>query len=470
MASFTAWDLQADGSFAEAAFEYRPAGTGWEVVRDGAVVLRLGAGYRLLRVRLCGVCGTDLARRFLPFPLPQITGHEVLVDDGAGGRGLVEINASCLARGVPAPACSYCSSPRAMNRHCPDRITMGINALPGGFAPYVLAPCQAVIPVPRDVPDLAAVFCEPFSAALHAVLTTPPTPGSRVAVLGPRRLGMLLLSALAGYRAQSPSARAFTIVAVLRRDALRETALRLGADETVLSADAAPGSFDVVYDTTGNPDALPVALSLARRVVHLKSTCGQASAGQSHLTELVVDELSVLRLPAEPVQDARAMAVFAAPGVDRRRVEALFPGASVTQGPFAGSKPASARYQGFDAAVVATPAEVDLAIRPIEGVEESLLRAKGIIYVADPTKEVSPLFAALQQGLELHSSRCGDFRRGIELLADKQTQDRVQSLVSRVVHLGDETMAVAYEQAAAPAHIKVVVDPTGLLGDRKSVV
>ena len=92
--------------------------------------------------------------------------------------------------------------------------------------------------------------------------------------------------------------------------AMLPLATSFGATETHdLSPDApelADQSFDVVVDTTGNPDGLTNAIRLARREVHLKSTHGQPACGLAHLTELVVDELSIEPFPADqpPAHDA----------------------------------------------------------------------------------------------------------------------------------------------------------------------
>ena len=91
---FEAFEYGADQSFASA--RYRLEGDerqGWRVMRDGVEALALGPGYRALRTRVCGVCSTDLARHFLPFPLPQVIGHEVVAVDDHGRRFVVEINA-----------------------------------------------------------------------------------------------------------------------------------------------------------------------------------------------------------------------------------------------------------------------------------------------------------------------------------------------------------------------------------------
>src|SRR5678815_2230483 len=93
--TFDAMDYRSDQTFARAHYRFDgDAASGWRVERNGSPLLQLGPGYRLLRVRLCGVCSTDLARHHLPFPLPQVIGHEVLATDADGRRFVVEINAS----------------------------------------------------------------------------------------------------------------------------------------------------------------------------------------------------------------------------------------------------------------------------------------------------------------------------------------------------------------------------------------
>lgn len=124
---------------------------------------------------MCGVCATDISRHHHPFPLPQITGHEVigyLLNDDLQPTQLVviEINDSHLAHASPsASSCRYCNCPQeeGMDHHCPARTTIGIDRLPGGFAPYVLAPVNAIVPVPSEMPIRCAALAEPFAAALQ---------------------------------------------------------------------------------------------------------------------------------------------------------------------------------------------------------------------------------------------------------------------------------------------------------------
>ncbi len=470
---FDAQDYRADQTFVRA--HYRLDGDvahGWKVFRDGALALELGAGYRPLRVRQCGVCSTDLARHHLPFPLPQVIGHEVLAADETGRRYVVEINASHKARGVRSE-CAFCRA--GLDTHCPERVTLGIHALPGGFGPWILAPVAACLEVPGSVPDSAAVLVEPFAAALHAVATIAPRNGDRIAVLGPRRLGMLVIAALAGVRAQRRAeGRDFTIVAVARDPAMLQLARTFGATAAHAIGDGAPpladGAFDVVIDTTGHPDGLQTAVRLARREVHLKSTHGQESCGLRQLTALVVDELAIARFP--DARPAPGTAVWQRGSGGRPRVAWLaaaappawlLASADVRQGDaaslaafYAASRDGLPRA---DVAVADDAAQVDAAIRPRAGREEALIRPRGTVLVHPLARALaSPLLSAIvAHDLRLSSSRCGDFKKALALLAADAELRRIgERLVTNRFAAHD--LPAAFAAAKSRACIKAVVE------------
>ena len=470
---FEALDYCADQTFTPARYRFDgDLQQGWEVRRDGELVLTLGRGYRLLRTRQCGVCSTDLARHHLPFPLPQVTGHEVLAVDEAGRKYVVEINASHVARGV-ASDCPFCDE--ALPTHCPERLTLGIHDLPGGFGPWILAPEAACLEIPAHVPDSAAVLVEPFAAALHTVHMIAPRAGDVVAVLGPRRLGMLVVAALAGVRARATDAReTFDVAAVARDPAMLTLARAFGATTTASNAKDAPpvadGAFDVVVDTTGNPAALADAVRLARREVHLKSTHGREACGLHHLTELVVDELAISRFDqrrpdADVARWLRARAPHPARVAWLAAAEPptwLTDEADVRRGTAPDLAAEFATCTGgiprADVAVVDSAQGVDAAIRPRDGSEESLIRPRGEILV-HPEADVSSsalLGAVVQRDLRLSSSRCGDFKEALDLIAGDRDLQRIgERLVTH--HFDSRDLREAFEVASSRACIKAVV-------------
>jgi threonine dehydrogenase-like Zn-dependent dehydrogenase len=470
--AFDAMDYRADQTFARAHYRYLgEEATGWRVERDGATVLELGPGFRLLRVRQCGVCSTDLARHHLPFPLPQVIGHEVLATDEQGRRFVVEINASHTARGV-AHECAFCRG--GLPTHCPARVTLGIHDLPGGFGPWILAPVAACIEVPANVPDSAAVLVEPFAAALHAVQTIAPRAGDRIAVLGPRRLGLLVVAALAGVRArQRRTGGDFTIAAVARDPALLALAREFGATETHALDATTPipdQSFDVVVDTTGNPDGLATAVVLARREVHVKSTHGRTACGLRQLTAMVVDELGLAPFPrVEPAAGASTwdrLRTGARPRIAwLARAEPpawLLARADVQRGDAATlARHYAAAADGLpraDVAVADSAATIDAAVRPRDGAEEALIRPRGFVLVHPQTDTAdSPLLAAIVgRGLVLTTSRCGDFQAALDLLAGDTELARIgERLVTH--HFAVDRLVDAFAMARSRGCIKAVV-------------
>jgi len=412
--AFTAEEYQADGTIRPAHYAFaETADAGWEVRREGAPHLHLGPGYRLLEVSHCGICSTDLARRHLPFPLPQVTGHEVVAREETGELVVVEINASHAARGLDRT--HWCERCRAgMSTHCPDRLVLGIHDLPGGFSPWILAPTHAVLPVPSSVSPTTATLVEPFAAALHAARALGLAAGERVLVLGPGRLGSLVVAALAAWRRRTGVA--FDILAAGRRPDALERARALGADEVLRLEHAATLErlAHVVVDTTGSPDALALALRLATREVHVKSTTGQRTLGLAHLTELVVDEIAMAPWTGVVPAGAASAVVPDGGGEDVKRA-LVAAGLRVVTADEALALP----LVGADVGVARTCAEADRLLRPRPGVERGLVRARGTILLTGDADPEGDLTAALRaRALRLTSTRCGDFAAALDLLAD----------------------------------------------------
>ena len=108
------------------------------------------------------------------------------------------------------------------------------------------------------MPDSAAVLVEPFAAALHGVKTIAPRAGECVAVLGPRRLGMLVVAALAGVRTREQlDGRDFAIAAIARDPAMLPLAVFLVGAATSFATGTSWGTYAVVF-----PIALPLAWSV----------------------------------------------------------------------------------------------------------------------------------------------------------------------------------------------------------------
>jgi len=257
-------------------------------VADGRTTLedvpRLeAAGEALVRVTLSGICNTDLelARGYAGFR--GTLGHEFVgvVEDPGGGplargdRVVGEINAGC-------GTCPRCL--RGDPRHCPTRTVLGIVARDGAHADWLRLPARNLVRVPPSVTDRQAVFVEPLAAACGVLERCPMEPGTRVAVVGDGKLGLLCAMVL----------RAKGLKPVLIGKHREKLVRARGVETCTLEARPADRSFDVVVEASGAPAGLELATALLvpqGRLV-LKSTFhGLASFDTARV---VVDELEIV--------------------------------------------------------------------------------------------------------------------------------------------------------------------------------
>lgn len=430
--TFSAPELSRDGSFNQQTYSFNSLpNEKWEIVRGLKPYLKLEPGYQIYPTISCGVCSTDLAKPFLPYPLPQIIGHEVVVSDGQN-QFCVEINASHEARGEHIENCPFCS--QQLGSHCPKRLTLGINRLPGGFSPYLLAPKNALHKVPSTIPSSVATLVEPLAAAIQSLKASPPRPGDHVAVLGPRRLGSLILMALADYR-QSHQLD-FKISALIRHKSLAELCLQASADAIVMTSKLNPPSpaYDIVYDTTGKPDGFELALKLTRRQLHLKSTHGQPIDGAKRWADFVVDELA-LSSNSNSIDnfywtfDQHSMKkpmVYISQRFSSNQLEQFkeqFPRFNFLQATiqeafthqFDQDFHSECQLPRFDGAFITSMSEFDELVRPQPNTDHGIVRPRGWIYCPDLNTDTY-LSQNLKRGIKIQSSRCGSFDEAIKLL------------------------------------------------------
>jgi threonine dehydrogenase-like Zn-dependent dehydrogenase len=456
---FNAWEYDSDDSFKLTPYSFEGSTEkGWLITRNQQPYLKLGKGYELLKSKYCGICSTDLSRRFLPFPLPQITGHEVVATSLDGSKNfVVEINDSFSARGDELTD-AFCQI--GIPTHSPSRMVLGIDRLPGGFGPYLLAPIHSAIEL-KGLDPRIAVLIEPFAASLQAILSSPPKEGDRVAVLGPRRLGNLIIAALHSYR--NSKKINFSITAIARHDELLQISKLLGADTLINSKkENLNKEFDLVYDTTSTEEGFLTALKISKKEIHLKTTNGKEMAGLKKLTELVVDELSILPYSNEnlnfdwknyPNKKIICSKNFTdtISGVELYRLDSIEAEKVLESSEF------SNRLPRFDLGIATSLEEIDSLIRPNSVHENSLIRPRGAILFKGDSNQ-NPLLDFLNQGGRIRSSRCGEFEPAIELL--KQNPKIANSLLENLItdFYDSDQMNEAYARAKESNAVKVIVE------------
>jgi len=226
-------------------------------------------GEAVIRVRGCGVCGSDLHWFRGELPPPAVCpGHEIAGEVIAlnGSDGTLEIGARVAVE--PLLICGRCRACRSGNYQlCQILELVGI-ARPGGFAEYLTMPVGRLYRLPEAMDYGFAALAEPAAVCVHAVRLGNVGLGDRVLVLGAGTVG--LLSALA-----ARAAGASEVVVSARHEHQAAAARRVGATRVFAATPAGDeerSAFldehpaDVVIETVGGQaQTLEDALLAVRR-------------------------------------------------------------------------------------------------------------------------------------------------------------------------------------------------------------
>jgi threonine dehydrogenase-like Zn-dependent dehydrogenase len=250
-------------------------------------------GEALIRIRMAGICSTDLELVRGYYPFSGIPGHEfvgeVIAADDPGWvdqRVVGEINVSC-------GGCEQCLDGR--RTHCESRATLGIAKRDGTFAEFTTLPLANLHRVPASVPDEKAVFTEPLAAALEIQQQVHVRPTDRVLVLGAGRLGQLIAQTLALTGCD---------LRVVARHAHQQALLLERGIKVVGEDDIQPRRWDIVLEATGSPDGF----SLARQAVRPRGTLVLKSTYRGEMavnfSSIVVDEVNIVGSRCGPFEPA----------------------------------------------------------------------------------------------------------------------------------------------------------------------
>lgn len=251
-------------------------------LRDDLPMPQAAVGEALIKVRMAGICATDLQLCQGYYPFTGILGHEfvgeiVTPESRAGQRVVGEINLGC-------GTCEYCR--QGLSKHCVQRRVLGIKDYPGAFAEYLCLPLDNLHPVPDPVPDIQAVFTEPLAAALQIAQQLDLKPQHKVLVIGAGKLGQLIAQALRLSACE---------ISVCARYPQQQTLLKrlkiASFTEQQLTQSGAAHAWDIIVEASGSPEGLKLALERVRPrgSIVLKSTFG--GTVDVPLARLVVDEV-----------------------------------------------------------------------------------------------------------------------------------------------------------------------------------
>ena len=120
----------------------------------------------LLKVRACGVCGTDMHifdgdEGAAPTPVGTTLGHEFAGEIVAVGDGITDLAVGMRACVDPNKLCGVCDACRGGIGHFCEHITGIGTTVDGGFAEYCAVPRSQIYTFGSDVPFEKAAMTEP---------------------------------------------------------------------------------------------------------------------------------------------------------------------------------------------------------------------------------------------------------------------------------------------------------------------
>src|SRR5688572_15070618 len=259
----------------------------------------------LVRVKACGVCGSDIhgydgsTGRRIP---PLVMGHEAAgVIERAGSRveGFAAGDRVTFDSMVSCGACDFCR--RGQINLCDNRMVLGVSCAEyrrhGAFAEYVAVPARILYKLPADLPFERAALTEAVSIALHAVNRHLPAADETAVVVGAGMIGLLTIQVLKvkGVR---------TIVAVDVESRKLELALRMGAAQalnaTAVDVPAAIAGLtgghgaDVAFEVAGLGDTVATAIRSVRKGGTVVLIGNLSPAVELPLQSVVTREIAVL--------------------------------------------------------------------------------------------------------------------------------------------------------------------------------
>ncbi len=231
------------------------------VSKDGSVIIR---------VKACGICGSDLHYFEGGSPLELVMGHEfsgVVVDPGSRS----DLKVGDRVTGLPISPCLKCDACKLGNyQYCSETWTNAVGLSltnSGGFAEYLSCRSDMVKKIPDKVSFYAATLVEPSAVSLHATNLINVKVGDSVLIIGGGIIGLMA--------AEFAKLNGASYIALMETNMKRgKKALKYGmvnevfnaADKDIITKvmKKTNGGFDKVIECCGNCYAVSEAIMSVR--------------------------------------------------------------------------------------------------------------------------------------------------------------------------------------------------------------
>jgi (R,R)-butanediol dehydrogenase/meso-butanediol dehydrogenase/diacetyl reductase len=233
-----------------------------------------GPGDLILKVRACGICGTDLhwsecrdhSAGWRELKPGSVMGHEFageVVEVGRDVRGKWRVGERvCAQPSIGCGHCEHCAAGRSYR--CEAAATRASPALTGAYAEYTRVGVSATLRLPDSVSFDEGALVEPLAVGLNAVAKARLEPGDSVLIVGAGPVGIavamwcrffgarhIVISDLIGQRAERAIAFGATAAIDASREDVRGRVAKLA------------GQPKVVFDCVGVPGSLQLAIDYA---------------------------------------------------------------------------------------------------------------------------------------------------------------------------------------------------------------
>jgi len=235
-----------------------------------------GPNELLVRVRACGICGSDIhgmdgsSGRRNP---PLIMGHEAA---GVVGKVGSEVNKFAIGDRVTFDSTEYSLDDwftlQGKYNLSDNRKVLGVSPKEyrrhGAFAEFVVVPEHIVYRLPDSVSFEQAAMVEPVAVATHAINLTPIKMRDTALVVGAGMIGLFLIQVL-------KLSNAGKIIAIDLDDAKLKLAAKFGADlllkpddpklQTKILEQTSGRGADVAFEAVGINETVNLAIELTRK-------------------------------------------------------------------------------------------------------------------------------------------------------------------------------------------------------------
>jgi L-iditol 2-dehydrogenase len=263
-----------------------------------------GPGDVLVRVRACGICGSDVhgydghTGRRVP---PLVMGHEASGTVAAAGADVRRVRPGdrvTFDSTVYCGNCYFCR--RGEVNLCDRRNVLGVSCgdyrRHGAFAEFVTVPERIIYELPESLSFEQGALIESVSIAVHAVNRTPREIGDTVVVVGAGMIGQLVVQVIR-------HAGCGKLIAIDLEDNKLELASRFGADlglnaatpdlhERILDATEGRGA-DIAFEVVGADAPFKTAVSSLRKGGVLTLIGNLSPMVELPLQQIVTREISV---------------------------------------------------------------------------------------------------------------------------------------------------------------------------------